>query len=268
MYRAAFQSREEMQRSNEKRQKMENEKLYIVMPAYNEEATIADVVRDWYPVVQNLGADSRIVVADSGSNDRTHSILLDLQKEYPQIEILSDTGKFHGPKVIALYRYAIEQNAEWIFQTDSDGQTVPSEFSSFWDMRQKYDIVCGKRAKRGDGLIRALVEKVVCILLRAYFKVKVPDANAPFRLMKTDTVKKYLEKLSPEYNLPNIMLTTFFVYYKEKILFLPITFRPRQGGKNSIDLVKIVKIGCNALKDFAVFKKNMNDTHGEKPWGT
>lgn len=33
--------------------------------------------------------------------------------------------------------------------------------------------------------------------------------------------------------------------------------KPRQGGVNSINLVKISKIGINALKDFAEFKKGM-----------
>lgn len=62
-----------------------------------------------------------MVIADSGSTDATHGILLELQKNYPQLEILSDTGKQHGPKLIALYSYAIRQKVDYIFQTDSDG---------------------------------------------------------------------------------------------------------------------------------------------------
>ena len=105
-------------------------------------------------------------------------------------EILSDTGKQHGPKVIALYDYAIKQGADFIFQTDSDGQTLPEEFDAFWQMRHGYKGIFGHRAVRGDGKSRAFVEKVVCFLLKCYFKVKVPDANAPFRLMDAKTVAK------------------------------------------------------------------------------
>lgn len=81
--------------------------LYIVMPAYNEEANIRSVVEEWYPHIVDKGADSRLVIADSGSTDRTHAILLKLQKKYPRLEILSETGKQHGPKLMALYKYAI-----------------------------------------------------------------------------------------------------------------------------------------------------------------
>lgn len=154
--------------------------------------------------------DFRLVIADSGSTDATHDILLTLKKEYPQLEILTNTGKQHGPKLIALYNYAIEHGADYIFQTDSDGQTDPREFAQFWELRDRYDAILGYRKVRGDGKSRAFVEKVVCILLKIYFGVNVPDANVPFRLMKSAVVAKYMDYFAPEYNLPNIMLTTFF----------------------------------------------------------
>lgn len=231
--------------------------LYVVMPAYNEEENIRDSVLAWYSVLEGKNENSRLVVADSGSSDGTHDILLKLKEEYPQIEVLSDTGKYHGPKVIALYDYAIKNGADYVFQTDSDGQTDPKEFAAFWDMRKQFDGIFGQRNERGDGKSRAFVEQVVCFLLKLYFGVKVPDANAPFRLMNTQVLKKYLYKLSPDYNLPNIMITTYFVHYGEKTIFRCISFKPRQGGVNSINIPKIVKIGWAALGDFRRFKKEM-----------
>lgn len=231
--------------------------LYIVMPAYNEEDNMEAVIRQWMPILEGKSAESKMVIADSGSTDKTHEILIGLQREYPQLQILSDTGKQHGPKLMALYAYAVRQKADYIFQTDSDGQTNPEEFEAFWKMREEYDIVCGKRLVRGDGKSRAFIEKVVCLLLKIYFDVNVPDANAPFRLMKTDVVGKYLHRLPADYNIPNIMLTAYFKYYNEKIVFQEISFKPRQGGANSINIVNIVKIGWRAIKDFRREKKGM-----------
>ena len=231
--------------------------LYIVMPAYNEEANIENTVKMWYGILEGKDEASRLVIADSGSSDNTHGILLNLREQYPKLLILEDTEKQHGPKVIALYDYAIKNHIDYIFQTDSDGQTNPDEFEQFWKLRKKYDGIFGYRPKRGDGKIRAFVEKVVCALLRLYFGVSVPDANAPFRLMKTDIVAKYLYNMKPDYNLPNIMMTTYFVYYHEKCRFIPISFKPRQGGKNSVNIRKIIKIGWNALKDFRELRRKM-----------
>ena len=231
--------------------------LFIVMPAYNEEENIETVIEQWFPLLEGKGPESRLVIADSGSTDSTHELLVELQKKYSQLEILATAEKTHGPKVIALYDYAIRQNADYIFQTDSDGQTDPAEFNSFWEIRDSYDAILGWRPVRGDGKIRAFVEKVVSILLKIYFGVKVPDANAPFRLMKTDIVKKYLYRLPSNYNIPNIMITTYFTYYRENITFRAISFHPRQKGKNSINISKIFKIGWQSLGSFRQFKKEM-----------
>jgi len=234
--------------------------LYVVMPAYNEEGNIENVVRAWYPVLDGKDEASRLVIADVGSTDKTHEILESLVKDFPKLVVFTNNDKQHGPKVIALYDYAIKQGADFVFQTDSDGQTNPDEFDAFWQMRNDYSAVFGSRPVRGDGKSRALVEKVVCLLVRLFFGVKVPDANAPFRLMRTDAVKKYLYRLPSDYNIPNIMITTYFVHYKEKCTFKDISFKPRQAGTNSINIPKIVKIGWKALSDFAAFKKDMRYT--------
>ena len=230
------------------------------MPAYNEEENIEQVIKAWYPLIEEDRADtSRLVVADSGSSDRTHEILMELQKNYPKLQILVDTEKQHGPKVLALYKYAIAQGADYIFQTDSDGQTDSMEFENFWKMIEEYDLIIGNRTARGDEKSRAYVEKVVCLLLRIYFGVKIPDANAPFRLMRADIVNKYINRMPDDYNIPNIMFTTYFKYYDEKMLFKEISFRPRQAGNNSINIPRIMEIGWKALGDFRRFKQEMMD---------
>lgn len=232
--------------------------LFIVIPAYNEAANIEAVVKSWYPILSGKSEASRLVVADSGSTDLTHDILIKLQEFYPQLVILSNTGKEHGPKVLALYDFAIKQEADYVFQTDADGQTNPDEFDGFWNHRKQYDGIFGYRKVRGDGKSRAFVEHIVCFLLKIYFGVNIPDANAPFRLMKVQTLKKYIYRLPANYNLPNVMVTAYFVYYKENVVFKTITFKPRQGGINSMNILKITKIGWRALGDFRNLKKEMN----------
>ena len=121
----------------------------------------------------------------------------------------------------------------------------------------EYDAILGVRTVRGDGKSRKFVENVLCRILQVIFGVKVPDANAPFRLMNTAVVSKYINRFEDDYNLPNVMITTYFKFYNEKVLFKEITFKPRQGGVNSINIPKIVKIGYKALGDFKKLKKDM-----------
>ena len=188
--------------------------LFIVIPAYNESENIEQTIRDWYPIVEsnNKEGKSRLVIINDGSKDNTLQLVKAQMKDHPLLIALDKPNGGHGSTVLYGYRYAIKNHADYIFQTDSDGQTNPAEFKQFWKKRNSFDAIIGNREVRGDGKSRKFVENTVCFLLRMIFHVKVPDANAPFRLMRTDLVKKYIHRLPKNYNLPNIMLTTYFVY--------------------------------------------------------
>lgn len=235
--------------------------LYIVIPAYNESANIEQLIRNWYPIVQRHDGEgnSRLLIVNDGSKDNTYELIQKAQKSRPLLLGLTKPNGGHGSTVLFGYRYAIEHHADFIFQTDSDNQTNPAEFEGFWDLRYRYDAIIGNRATRQDGKQRVFVEKTLLTLLRLYYGVHIPDSNAPFRLMKTSLVAKYINKLPKNFNLPNVMLTTYFAYFKENITFRKITFAPRQGGVNSINIPKIVKIGWHALGDFRMLKKHLND---------
>ena len=234
------------------------EKLYIVIPAYNERENVRQVIKDWYPIVETFGSkDSRLVIINDGSKDDTYEILCEEAKNRPMLLPLTKKNGGHGSTVLYGYQFAIDNAADFIFQTDCDGQTNPAEFKQFWDNRNNYDAIIGHRVVRGDGKQRKMIENVVCLLLRIIFGVSVKDANAPFRLMRTDVVARYIKRLPENFNLPNIMFTTYFVYFKERVKFFEITFKPRQGGVNSINLKKIVKIGWKAVGDFWMLRKDM-----------
>ena len=239
--------------------KVENDALYIVMPAYNEQDNIEQVVNDWYPVIEKYGdkKKNRFVVVDDGSKDNTYDILRELARDRPLLQPITKKNSGHGATVLYAYRYALEHGANYIFQTDSDGQTLPSEFDSFWRDRNKYSAIIGHRNHRKDGLSRIFVTKTLKVVLRIIFKVNVVDANTPYRLMNKDILAKYINQVPKDFNLSNVMLTVLFVYNNENIDFRPITFRPRQGGTNSINLKKISKIGKQAVKDFRHIRRGL-----------
>ena len=112
--------------------------LYIVMPAYNEEANIEEVIEQWHPVCEKINAEgneAKLVIANDGSKDGTFAITQQLKDKYPYLEPLDKPNSGHGATVLYLYRYAIEHGANYVFQTDSDGQTLPEEFWQMWENR-------------------------------------------------------------------------------------------------------------------------------------
>lgn len=226
--------------------------LYIVIPAYNEENNIEQVINDWYPIVEKYNGNgaSRLLVIDDGSKDSTYSKICKCSESKPLLLPITKSNGGHGATVLWGYHYALEHDADFIFQTDSDGQTLPSEFDQFWKLRNKYDLIIGWRKGRQDGISRIFVTKILKVVIKLCFHVTVRDANTPFRLMKKDKLAKYIDLIPNDFNLSNVLLSVIYAKKNCKVKYIPITFRKRQGGKNSINLVSISKIGRKALKDF------------------
>ena len=228
--------------------------LYIIIPAYNESANIEHVLADWYPVIEkhNGAGASRLVIINDGSRDDTYALVRKSMEKHPMLLAVTQENAGHGAAILRGYKYALSKNADFIFQTDSDGQTLPGEFEDFWNLRKKCDMAIGWRRNREDGAGRIFVTHVLKAVIRVMFHVSVRDANTPYRLIKAETLKKYMHLIPERYFLTNVLISVIFVKKGCKVRFLPITFRPRQGGVNSINIRKIMRTGINALYDFRV----------------
>ena len=237
--------------------------LVGIMPAYNEEENIRQTTIEWYKALSECDKNAKLLVLNDGSKDNTLEILKEIHKEYPNIVICNKKNSGHGRTLYYGYKKALELNPKWVFQTDSDGQTNPNEFKEFWSNRFDYDVILGHRKGRQDGGSRIVVTNVLKILLFLFFRIWIKDANVPFRLMKKDILKKALYYISKEDTLPNIYLSVIFCNPKNyiKTKFIDITFKPRQGGVNSINLKRIFKIGYDSLFNFMKFKKKIKNSN-------
>lgn len=234
------------------------DKLYIVMPVYNEEENIRKVIAQWHPVAEGIGPESRLVLIDDGSQDNTYAIAAGLKDIYPQLVVHTKENQGHGPTVLRGYRYAIRHGADYVFQTDSDGQTLPSEFSKFWRNRRECGLLLGNRVKRQDGLWRAFISKAALRgVLLAVFHVWEKDANTPYRLMKCSQLKEVLQKVPKNFFLANVLITMIYRKNGMGVRYYPITFLKRQGGENTINVKKIFQIGVQSAGQLAALRKRV-----------
>ena len=142
-----------------------NNKLYVVMPAYNEEANIEETIKQWYPIVEKTGADSRLIIVNDGSTDNTYKIIQKLHTKYLQLIPITKQNSGHGSTLLFAYKYCINAEAEYIFHTDSDGQTNPEEFWQFWENKHTYDFIIGYRKRRQDGFSRIIVTRILRLIV-------------------------------------------------------------------------------------------------------
>lgn len=75
--------------------------------------------------------------------------------------------------------------------------------------------------------------------------------------MKSSRLQKIMNYIPSDFFLSNVAVSVLAVLKKENMKWVPITFKPRQGGENSINLKRIFKIGVKAIGDFRMIKKSL-----------
>lgn len=230
------------------------------MPVYNERECIRSVLEEWYAIVKKLGNESRLLVVNDGSKDGTLEIMTSFAQTNSQCILLSKENGGHGSAVLYGYHYALKLIPEakgFIFQTDSDGQTLPCDFWKFWALRNEADLLIGDRNPRQDGLARKILTRVLKLILKIYFGVSLADANAPYRLMNVQILKDNINLIPKDFRLPNTILPVIYARKGLRVKFLPITFRPRMSGTSSINASKILKLGVLTLKALPGIKRTL-----------
>lgn len=212
----------------------------IVMPVYNEQASVRKVVLEWFGEVENWTEDFVFLAIDDGSKDETLRVLERLREQLGErMRIVSRANRGHGQTCIEGYRIAIAEEIPWVFQIDSDGQCDPQYFFRFWRMREKFDVIYGERKKRDDGWRRMLASTVLKATLMAACGVFCVDANVPYRLIRTAVLANLLDRIPSNFNLANVALAVLLRKSPDvRHGSVPIHFRERYGGEPSVAISK------------------------------
>ena len=212
--------------------------LMIVMPVYNEQASVRKVVLEWFHEVENWTEDFIFLAINDGSHDGTAGILLRLREQLgPRFEILDQANRGHGQSCLAGYHEACRRGVPYVFQIDSDGQCDPQYFFRFWREREKFDVIYGHRVHREDGWRRVIASHVLRATLLLSARVNCVDANVPYRLIRTTGLEAILRQIPEDFFLANVALSVLLrriSSYRHGLI--PIKFRERYGGEPSVRL--------------------------------
>jgi glycosyltransferase involved in cell wall biosynthesis len=210
--------------------------LLVVLPVYNEQASLKKVVTEWFLELQNWTDRFVLLAINDGSTDGSLDILQRLRERLgPQLEIVDRDNRGHGQSCLEGYRIACERGIPFVFQIDSDGQCDPQYFFRFWRVREQYEVIYGNRKHRDDGRRRALATMVLKVALLACCRVRCVDANVPFRLMSTKACRKTIESIPEDFFLANVALAVLLRKNRAmRHAAVPIRFRERFGGEPSV----------------------------------
>lgn len=237
---------------------MKKDSLVAVIPVYNEQECIEQVISDWGTKLTELELSFRILVINDGSRDNTGEILKGLSQKYPYLEVLNQDNAGHGAAVKNGYIHALSFGPGYIFQTDSDNQFTPEDFEKVWSQRKKSKAVFGYRQDRKDPLSRKLISFFMKKRILDFFQVEIPDANIPYRLFDASFLRSMLSVLNAGTFAPNVFLSILSFKLLGPCPVVPVQHFQRDGTEAKLIRLSLLKGCIRSFWDLVIFSYQIN----------
>jgi glycosyltransferase involved in cell wall biosynthesis len=198
----------------------------IVMPAFNEEASVGQVVRE---VLTKLPGIS-VLVVDDGSADATSRLAAEAGARVATLPFNLGVG---GAMRVG-FRWAVENGYDNVVQVDSDGQHDPASVPALLAELDSADLVLGARfAGEGDYSVRgprSWAMKVLAAILSRTSRSKLTDTTSGFRASGPRAVRLFSRHYPAEYLGDTIEALVIASRSGLVIRQVPVAMRVRAGG--------------------------------------
>lgn len=211
-------------------------KKLIIIPAYNESASIEKIVRD----IQEKVPDFDYVVINDCSKDGTDRILSDAKINYLDLPVNLGIGG----AVQTGYRYAYENGYDIAVQVDGDGQHDVAFLDEMQQVLEESgaDMVIGSRFINKEGFQSSLARRIginyFSGLLKLLTGVRVTDPTSGFRMVNRSLIELFAWRYPRDYPEPESIV--YLVRKGKKVVETPVIMLERQGGVSSIAFTKSV----------------------------
>lgn len=163
----------------------------IIVPTYNEIDNIHTITSR---IFEHL-PDTHILVVDDNSPDGTGKVANDMAAKNSQVHVLHREGKLGlGTAYIAGFKYAIENNYDYVFEMDADLSHDPKELPNFIAALEENDLVIGSRYISGVNVINWPLRRLILsyganLYTRIITGMPVKDATGGFKAFRAEVLK-------------------------------------------------------------------------------
>lgn len=164
----------------------ERKEITIIIPAYNEETTISDVILSTDKVMkEKYNHRYSIIVIDDASTDQTYARTKELEKKFPHLTLVKNPENYGKNK--SLLHTLQKTNGGIICFIDGDNQYYPEDLLCFIEkIKSGSSIVCGNRIKRADSFYRKFMSFFFNFFNRVMFSIRIHDINCGMKAFRYD----------------------------------------------------------------------------------
>lgn len=208
------------------------ELLSIIIPVFNEEPTIGDVITRLKATLREIDLKHELIVVDDRSSDRS----LQIARNH-SVKVFS--LKMHMGKGYALRLGFAKAKGKIVATIDSDGSHCPEELPLLLKpiLHDEADFVIGSRFLNHKPVsarkLNAIGVRLFNIMVKILTKAEVTDSQSGYRVMKAETIKAS-NLVSGGYEIESEMLVKT-ARRGFRIREVPISFEQRTYGRSRLD---------------------------------
>lgn len=162
------------------------EKLLIIIPAFNEEKKLGDLLKR----ISSFISLKNVLVVDDGSVDKTATIA----EKTGSTVLKQNTNQGKGVALRIGFDFAVRNKYDAVITMDADGQHDPDELPLFFNYYKKYktDLIIGTRKHNLSDMpfIRFLVNRTTSLITSLLSGVRVYDSQSGYRFIKKNLIKR------------------------------------------------------------------------------
>jgi glycosyltransferase involved in cell wall biosynthesis len=230
-------------------------RVSVVLPAYNEEANIAQAVAEVTAAAERLFEGHEIIVVDDGSHDTTAAVVSSIAAGDGRVRLISHArNRGYGE---ALRTGFLASRLDYVFFTDADLQFDMNEIEKLMPYAGTVDVVAGYRVNRQDTLARRLMGYGWNLFVRVLFYVPVRDIDCAFKLFD----RRVLEAIDIQ-SVGAMVNTELMVKLGRRgasVVEVGVHHRPRRAGEARGASVRVI---VTAFREVVRMRRHLTELDG------
>lgn len=222
----------------------EEERILVILPCYNEAATLAEIAGR----VRAAVPEADLLVIDDASTDGSGRIADGLAAQDPRVSVLHRPAKLGlGTAYTAGFRRALDDRYRRVVEMDADGSHLPEELPRLLDAARSAGLVLGARWVPGGRIVgwpwyRRWISRTGTGVARAALRSQLHDITSGFRVIDADWLARIdLSRVAAEGYGFQVEIAWALERIGCPIAEVPITFVERRAGRSKMSIAIVAE---------------------------
>ncbi len=227
---------------------MEPSMISVVIPIFNEEKNLAELIRRCVEACHSLGLPFEIILVDDGSRDGSAQLISEAAEHYGDEVIGVFLTRNYGQHGAVLAGFSCSRG-DIVITLDGDLQNPPEAIPLLVEKaREGYDVVGTVRVNRKDTGFRKLSSWIVNKLVQKTTGVMMHDYGCMLRAYHKDVVKAMLNSRGHSTFIP-VLANSF----ARRTAEIEVSHRERENGESKYNLWKLINLQFDLFTSMSTF---------------